>query len=99
MLDNGSQPFGCCHAFEARPRDGLEVEVSIAGDGPGSVPLQGHCLHGLRASIALIETLSSGDVSLPFSLEEMYRQWLFHGPLMAGIARLRGLGLTALQGT
>jgi hypothetical protein len=37
-------------------------------------------------------------VSLPFSLEEMYRQWLFHGPLMAGICEIKGIGADGIAG-
>jgi hypothetical protein len=37
-------------------------------------------------------------VSLPFSVEDMYRQWLFHGPLMAGIREIQGIGTNGIAG-
>jgi hypothetical protein len=40
----------------------------------------------------------SEEVPLPLSLEEVYRQWLFHGPLMAGVAAITGIGANGITG-
>jgi hypothetical protein len=81
--------------------DGLEVEVSIAGMEPRAsfhYKATAHLGLGLPTPPS-IETLSlSDEVSLQFSLEEVYRRWLFHGPLMAGIAEIQGIGANGITG-
>jgi Polyketide synthase dehydratase len=82
-------------------KDGIEVEVSVAG-------MESRASSHYKATAHLgavlptppsIETLSlSDEVSLPLSLEEVYRQWLFHGPLMAGIAEIQGIGANGITG-
>jgi NAD(P)-dependent dehydrogenase (short-subunit alcohol dehydrogenase family)/acyl carrier protein len=81
--------------------DGLAVEVSIVGMEP-QAPVHYKAIARLGAALptppaveplALIE-----EVSLPCTLEDVYRQWLFHGPLMAGIADIQGVGANGIIG-
>ena len=102
VLDNGPQSVRVVAKPSRLPsRDGMEIEVSIAGVAP-----QGR-LHykaiarmgpGLPSSPSLDDFALNDVVSLPFSLEEMYRQWLFHGPLMAGICEIKGIGADGIAG-
>jgi hypothetical protein len=82
-------------------RDGVEVEVSIVGLEPREPP---HykviaCLGAELPTPPPIETLAlSEEVPLPLPLAEVYRQWLFHGPLMAGVAAITGIGANGITG-
>jgi acyl transferase domain-containing protein/NAD(P)H-dependent flavin oxidoreductase YrpB (nitropropane dioxygenase family)/NADP-dependent 3-hydroxy acid dehydrogenase YdfG len=102
VLDNGSRPVRVLAKPSGSPaRDGLEVEVSIAGVAP-QAPLhyKAIALMGPRlpSSPGRDDFALNDVVSLPFSLEEMYRQWLFHGPLMAGIREIKGIGTNGIAG-
>jgi acyl transferase domain-containing protein/NAD(P)H-dependent flavin oxidoreductase YrpB (nitropropane dioxygenase family)/NAD(P)-dependent dehydrogenase (short-subunit alcohol dehydrogenase family) len=102
VLDNGSRPVRVLARPSGSPvRDGLEVEVSIAGGAP-QAPLhyKAIALLGPRlpASPGLGDFTLNEVVALPFSLEEIYRQWLFHGPLMAGIREIKGIGTNGIAG-
>jgi NAD(P)-dependent dehydrogenase (short-subunit alcohol dehydrogenase family)/acyl carrier protein len=100
VFDNGSRPVRVLAKPSGSPaRDGLEVEVSIAGVAP-QAPLhyKAIALMGPRlpSSPSLDDFALNDVVSLPFSLEELYRQWLFHGPLMAGIREIKGIGTNGI---
>ena len=102
VLDNGSRPVRVLAKPSGSPaRDGLEVEVSIAGVG-AQAPLHYKaiaCMGPRLPSSPGRDDFALNDVvSLPFSLEEMYRQWLFHGPLMAGIREIKGIGTNGIAG-
>jgi len=102
VLEDGPKPV----RIVAKPlthssRDGMEVEVSIVGTGPRA-PFYYKATARLDAGLPTppsMEALSLVDeVSLPLTLEEVYRQWLFHGPLMAGIAEIKGIGANGITG-
>jgi hypothetical protein len=102
VLDNGPRPVRVLARPSDSPAgDGLEVEISIAGVAP-QAPLhyKAIALMGPRlpASPGLDGFALNDVVALPFSLEEMYRQWLFHGPLMAGIREIKGIGTNGIAG-
>jgi acyl transferase domain-containing protein/NAD(P)H-dependent flavin oxidoreductase YrpB (nitropropane dioxygenase family)/NAD(P)-dependent dehydrogenase (short-subunit alcohol dehydrogenase family)/acyl carrier protein len=102
VLDNSPRPVRVVAKPLSSPsHDGMEVEVSIAGVAAQDL------LHykaiarmgpGLPSSPRLDDFSLSDPVSLPFALEEMYRQWLFHGPLMAGIRDIKGIGADGIAG-
>ena len=102
VLDNGSQPLRVLAKPSGSPtRDGLEIEVSIAGVAPQAPPHYKAiaCMGSRLPSAPSLEAFALKDaVSLPFSVEEMYRQWLFHGPLMAGIHEIKGIGTNGIAG-
>ena len=81
--------------------DGMDVEVSVAGMEPRA---SFHYKATAQLGTGLptppsIEILSlSDEVPLPLSLEEVYRQWLFHGPLMAGITEIHRIGVNGITG-
>jgi Polyketide synthase dehydratase len=81
--------------------DGMVVEVRIVGM-ESRAPVYYQAIARLGAEIPLppaVETLSlTGEVSLPCTLEDVYREWLFHGPLMAGIADIQGVGANGIIG-
>jgi hypothetical protein len=102
VLDSGPQPVRVVARPSGTPtRDGLEIEVSIAGVSPQAPP---HyqviaCMGSRLPAAPSLEAFALEDVvSLPFSVEEMYRQWLFHGPLMAGIREIQGIGTNGIAG-
>ena len=103
VLENGSKPvrvvakpLGIFRRWDWRSRSVLRGWSSRHRSITRPSPDWGS---GLPHRLA-IETLSlSDEVSLPFSLEEVYRQWLFHGPLMAGIAEIQGIGTNGIAGT
>jgi acyl transferase domain-containing protein/NAD(P)H-dependent flavin oxidoreductase YrpB (nitropropane dioxygenase family)/NAD(P)-dependent dehydrogenase (short-subunit alcohol dehydrogenase family) len=82
-------------------RAGVEVEVSIVGleqRGPSYYKAM-VCLGAGLPTPPPIETLSlTEEVSLPLTLKEVYRKWLFHGPLMAGVAAITGIGANGITG-
>ena len=102
VLDNGSRPVRVLAKPSGSPtRDGLEIEVSIAGVAPQAPPHYKAiaCMGPRLPSAPGLEAFALKDVvSLPFSVEEMYRQWLFHGPLMAGIHEIKGIGTNGIAG-
>jgi hypothetical protein len=102
VLTNGPEPIRVLAKPLTPPSaDGVEVEVSIAGT-TAHAPLHYRAVVRLEAELpppppaeplSLVE-----EVSLPFSLEAVYRQWLFHGPLMAGVAAITGIGANGITG-
>jgi Polyketide synthase dehydratase len=102
VLEDGPKPVRIVVTpLRHSSRDGLEVEVSVAGLEPRAslhYKATAHLGAGLPTPPS-VETLSlSDEVSLPLSLEEVYRQWLFHGPLMAGITEIQGVGANGITG-
>ena len=102
VLEDGPKPVRIVAKPLTHPsRDGMEVEVSIAG-AEQRAPFHYKAIARLGAGLPpppAIEALSLMEqVSLPFTLEEVYRQWLFHGPLMAGIAEIKGVGANGITG-
>jgi Polyketide synthase dehydratase len=102
VLDNGPRPVRVvAKPLSSTSHDGMEVEVSIAGVAAQD-PLHYKAIArmgpGLPSSPRLDDFSLSVPVSLPFALEEMYRQWLFHGPLMAGIRDIKGIGADGIAG-
>jgi hypothetical protein len=102
VLDNGPRPVRVlAKPSGSAAHNGMEVEVSIAGATP-QAPLHYRAIACLRSELPASPSLkdfSLGDVTpLPLSLEEIYRQWLFHGPLMAGIRDITGIGVDGIAG-
>jgi acyl transferase domain-containing protein/NAD(P)H-dependent flavin oxidoreductase YrpB (nitropropane dioxygenase family)/ABC-type nitrate/sulfonate/bicarbonate transport system substrate-binding protein/NAD(P)-dependent dehydrogenase (short-subunit alcohol dehydrogenase family) len=102
VLEDGPKPVRIVAKPLTHPsRDGLEVEVSIVGTEPRT-PFYYMATARLDRGLPTppsMEALSLVDeVSLPLTLEEVYRQWLFHGPLMAGIAEIKGIGANGITG-
>jgi acyl transferase domain-containing protein/NAD(P)H-dependent flavin oxidoreductase YrpB (nitropropane dioxygenase family)/NAD(P)-dependent dehydrogenase (short-subunit alcohol dehydrogenase family) len=102
VVGNGPLPV----RIRAKPltpasRDGVEVEVSIVGLESREPPYYKviACLGVELPTPPAVETLAlSEEVPLPLPLEEVYRQWLFHGPLMAGVAAITGIGANGITG-
>jgi NAD(P)-dependent dehydrogenase (short-subunit alcohol dehydrogenase family)/malonyl CoA-acyl carrier protein transacylase/acyl carrier protein len=102
VLDDGPRPLRVMAKPRMQPfRDAMEVEVSIAGMGQRA-PLHYKAIACLAAELPrppAVEAWSLSDpVALPFSVDEAYRQWLFHGPLMAGIASIQAVGSDGIVG-
>jgi acyl transferase domain-containing protein/NAD(P)H-dependent flavin oxidoreductase YrpB (nitropropane dioxygenase family)/ABC-type nitrate/sulfonate/bicarbonate transport system substrate-binding protein/NAD(P)-dependent dehydrogenase (short-subunit alcohol dehydrogenase family) len=102
VLEDGPKPV----RIVARPlthpsRDDMEVDVSIVGT-EQRAPLHYRVIARLEAGLPTpppVETLSLvEEVTLPFTLEKVYREWLFHGPLMAGVAKIKGIGANGIIG-
>jgi hypothetical protein len=102
VLEDGPKPVRIMAKPLAHPAsDGVELEVSIVGTEPRA-PFHYKAIARMGAGLPTapaIEALSLiEEVSLPFAPEEVYRQWLFHGPLMAGIAEIKGIGANGITG-
>ena len=102
VLENGPRPVRIVAKPLPQPAGGgMEVEVSIVGTEPRA-PSHYKAIASLSAELPTppaIEPLSLlQQVSLPYTMDEVYRQWLFHGPLMAGIADIQGVGINGITG-
>jgi hypothetical protein len=102
VLDSGAQPVRVMAKPSGPPsRHGMEIDVSIAGVAP-QAPLYYKAIARMAPELPAsppVDDFSLSDVvSLPFSVGEMYRQWLFHGPLMAGICEIKGIGANGIAG-
>jgi acyl transferase domain-containing protein/NAD(P)-dependent dehydrogenase (short-subunit alcohol dehydrogenase family)/acyl carrier protein len=102
VLEDGPLPVRIIATPLTPPsKDGVEVEVSIVGMTPRG-PSHYKAIACLGASLPTppaIEALClTEEISLPLSLEEVYRRWLFHGPLMAGVAAITGIGANGITG-
>jgi NAD(P)-dependent dehydrogenase (short-subunit alcohol dehydrogenase family) len=102
VLDDGPRPLRVVARPCTQPStDTMEVEVSIAGTGQRA-PLHYKAIACLATELPrppAVETWSLRDtVALPFAVDEAYRQWLFHGPLLAGIAGIEGIGTDGIVG-
>ena len=104
VVDNGPKTVRlAARAQEEPPRERLGVNVDIEitdSEGPG------HPYY--RAIVELADRFpepppyqspfADGLQPFPMSVDEAYRQWLFHGPLFQGIAEIEGIadhGMTA----
>jgi NAD(P)-dependent dehydrogenase (short-subunit alcohol dehydrogenase family) len=102
VLEDGPMPIRIVAKPLTPPSgEGVEVEVGIVGTGPRA-PFHYKAIAHLDAALPTPPTVEAfflgEEVSLPFSLEEVYRQWLFHGPLMAGVAAITGVGANGIIG-
>jgi acyl transferase domain-containing protein/NAD(P)H-dependent flavin oxidoreductase YrpB (nitropropane dioxygenase family)/NAD(P)-dependent dehydrogenase (short-subunit alcohol dehydrogenase family)/acyl carrier protein len=102
VLDHRSQAVRVVAKPAGSPsRAGTEVEVSIAGISPHS-PLYYKAIARMAPALPpppRLDDFALSDVkTLPLSLEDVYRQWLFHGPLMAGIGEIKGVGGNGITG-
>jgi NAD(P)-dependent dehydrogenase (short-subunit alcohol dehydrogenase family) len=102
VLENGPRPvWVVARPLSSQGPAGMEVEVSLAGVAPQTAL---HYKAIARMAPALPSSPVGDDfalsdvVSLPLSVDEMYRQWLFHGPLMAGIREIKGIGSNGIAG-
>jgi NAD(P)-dependent dehydrogenase (short-subunit alcohol dehydrogenase family)/acyl carrier protein len=81
--------------------DGVEVEVSIVGAAPRG-PAHYKAIVALAPSLPIppvIEPLSLTEtITLPLSRDDVYRRWLFHGPLMAAVASITEVGANGIIG-
>jgi acyl transferase domain-containing protein/NAD(P)H-dependent flavin oxidoreductase YrpB (nitropropane dioxygenase family) len=102
VLENGSRQVRVVARPVMHPSDEeMEVEVSIVGVGQRA-PAHYKATASLAASLPkppALGTFSLGqEMSLPFPVDEVYRRWLFHGPLMAGISEVQGIGNDGIAG-
>jgi NAD(P)-dependent dehydrogenase (short-subunit alcohol dehydrogenase family)/acyl carrier protein len=102
VLEDGPKPVRIVAKPLTHPAsDGVELAVSIVGTEPRA-PLHYKAIARMGAGLPTPPTIESlsliEEVSLPLALEEVYRQWLFHGPVMAGIAEIKGIGANGITG-
>jgi hypothetical protein len=102
VLDDGPRPVRVLAKPSGSPSgNGVEIEVSIAGVAP-QAPLHYKAIARMGSELPASPSLNDFSLSdvmpLPLSLEEIYRQWLFHGPLMAGICDITGIGVDGIAG-
>jgi hypothetical protein len=103
VLDKGPRAIKVIARAQVEPphdRTGIDVNVEVR-DASGS----GHLFY--RATVELGSTMPEaprytprdGEVlrEFPLSLEDAYRQWLFHGPRLQGITEISGLGDRAIH--
>jgi KR domain-containing protein/polyketide synthase family protein len=102
VLEDGPLPVRILATPITPPaNDSVEVEVSIVGVTPrGPAHYKAiACLGAWLPTPPSIEAFAlAEEVSLPLSLEDVYRRWLFHGPLMAGVASITGIGANGITG-
>jgi NAD(P)-dependent dehydrogenase (short-subunit alcohol dehydrogenase family) len=103
VLDKGPRTVKVIARAQVEPphdRTGVDVSVELR-DAGGS----GHLCY--RATVEMGTALPEaplfrpGDAAalqpFPLSVEDAYRQWLFHGPRLAGITAIEGLGERAIH--
>jgi acyl transferase domain-containing protein/NAD(P)H-dependent flavin oxidoreductase YrpB (nitropropane dioxygenase family)/NAD(P)-dependent dehydrogenase (short-subunit alcohol dehydrogenase family) len=92
----------------ARPQDGprdetLLVDLTIAsGKNPGQAHYRAVVELGRSlepAEVSETEGLSEGAGPLSRSVDDVYREWLFHGPIFQGIASIEAIGPNGAQAT
>jgi len=102
VLEDGPLPIRIIATPVTPPaNDIVEVEVDIVGGTPRG-PSHYKAIVCLGTSLPTppaIETLSlTEEMALPLSLKEVYRRWLFHGPLLAGVVSITGVGANGIIG-
>jgi hypothetical protein len=103
VLDKGPRAVKVIARAQVEPphdRTGIDVNVEVR-DASGS----GHACY--RATVELAPELPEAPVyepapgrtlhPFPLSVEDAYRQWLFHGPRLQGITRIDGLADRAIS--